>query len=95
MLFQRFIELKQGDYLYSQGDPGDLFYFVLTGRFEVLVKTQTSEDFKYSKGVDESTFFGLKKYFQEPRSEYAKVASETLSVIEFSTRKYNDIISKT
>ena len=63
MLFQRHIELKQGDFLYTQGDNGDLFYFVLTGRLELLVKTQTSEDFKYSKGVDESTFFGLKKYF--------------------------------
>lgn len=93
MLFSNIVELTQGEFLYKAGDPGGSFWFVLTGKIEVVIKT--GEDFKYSKSVDENTFFGLKKFYGEPRIDYAKVASPKLQVIEFNTEKYNNIVQKT
>jgi len=53
----------------------------MTGSLEILVKPNESDEFKYSKGIDESTFFGLKKYFNEERSDYARVVSEKVELI--------------
>jgi CRP-like cAMP-binding protein len=75
-LFAKFIELKEGEHLYKEGSSGGSFFFVMTGTLELLVKK--GDEFKYSKGIDESTFFGHKKYFNEPRNDYAKVTSAKL-----------------
>lgn len=52
--------LKKGDFLYKQGDIGERFYFVVSGSLEVIVKSEGSDEFKYSKTIDVSTYFGLK-----------------------------------
>lgn len=52
----------------------------MTGKLEILVKTDN--EFKYSKGIDENTFFGKKEFFKETRDEYAKVVSEKAVLIE-------------
>jgi hypothetical protein len=52
----------------------------LVGKIELLVKTD--DEFKYSKGIDESSFFGKKEFFNEPRGDYAKVISEKAVLIE-------------
>ena len=64
MLFASVKDLKQGDFLYQPGDSGASFWFVLVGKLDMLVKSD--DEFKYSKGVDESTFFGKKEFYNEP-----------------------------
>jgi len=71
LLFTTYKQLSAGEFLYQSGDSGSDFYFVMTGTLELLVKT--GDDFKYSKGIDESTFFGQKKFFNESRGDYARV----------------------
>lgn len=44
--------LKKGDFLYKQGDIGERFYFVVSGSLEVIVKSEGSDEFKYSKTID-------------------------------------------
>jgi len=75
MLFGDLVELKEGQYLYEQGDSSALFWFVLVGKLEIHVKSDN--DFKFSKNIDESTFFGKKQYLAETRSDFAKVTSPT------------------
>ena len=48
----------------------------MTGTLELLVKS--GDEFKYSKGIDESSFFGQKKFYNEPRSDFAKVNSKMI-----------------
>lgn len=52
MLFANIKEIKQNEFLYKSGDAGDQFWFLMVGKLEVLVKTD--DEFKYSKGIDES-----------------------------------------
>jgi len=52
----------------------------MTGTLELLVKS--GDEFKYSKGIDESSFFGQKKFYNEPRSDFAKVNSKTCQIIQ-------------
>jgi CRP-like cAMP-binding protein len=85
MHFTRFVELNKDDFLYKQGDSGSSFYFVMTGKLEVLVKNEASNEFKYSKGIDEADLFGLKKFYNEPRQDYARVISDKVEIIEFVT----------
>ena len=56
LLFSKMIELKEDEYLYKQGDSSQVFYFVMTGNLQLLYKKD--DEFKYSKGIDESSFFG-------------------------------------
>ena len=88
--------LKKGDFLYKQGDIGERFYFVVSGSLEVIVKSEGSDDFKYSKTIDQSTYFGLKSNPLEPRGDNARVTSEgACEIIEFHSQTYIDIVSKT
>lgn len=66
--------------MFEPGSSGSTFWFVMTGKLEILVKTDN--EFKYSKGIDENTFFGKKEFFKETRDEYAKVVSEKAVLIE-------------
>lgn len=93
MVFSSIVELKQDEFLYQAGDSGSMFWFVLTGKLEVSVKTDN--EFKFSKNVDESTFFGKKQFFNETRGDYAKVVSAKALLLQFKTIKYNKIVSKT
>ena len=82
----KIIDLKKGDFLYRRGDTSTDFYFLLKGKLELLVEQQnqtasTAVDgdqqqqlqFKFSKIVDESEFFGMK---EDLRSEYARVVTD-------------------
>jgi len=81
MIFSKFIELNEGDFLYKPGDSGNSFWFVMTGSLELLVKP--ADEFKYSKGIDESSFFGIKKYYNEARVDFAKVITAKAQILEF------------
>ena len=52
-------------------------------------------EFKYSKGIDEGTFYGKKEFFNDPRCDYAKAVGKKAILLKFETVKYNNIISKT
>jgi CRP-like cAMP-binding protein len=52
MLFVKFTHLNKGEYIYESGDTGKYFYFVMTGKLEILVKpagAQGEDDYKFSK----------------------------------------------
>ena len=70
--------------MYKQGDVGERFYFVVSGALEVIVKSEGSDEFKYSKTIDVNTYFGLKSNPTESRGDNARVTSEgTCEIIEF------------
>jgi CRP-like cAMP-binding protein len=85
MLFIDLVDLKKGDFLYNKGDIADKFYFVVTGQLEILVKSESNDDFKFSKGIDKSSFFGLKKNYQEERTDYARVTTEIAEILVFDS----------
>lgn len=93
MIFTTVKELKQDEFLYEAGAAGDTFWFLVTGKMEMLVKPDG--EFKYSKGVDESNFFGKKEFYTETRGDYAKVVTPKAVLLVFQTVKFNNIISKT
>ena len=95
MLFQKVVELKKDEFLFQSGDLGTYFYFTMEGKFELLVKQEDTGQFKFSKTVEESSFFGQKKQYTETRVEYARVVSDKCTVLQFDTKKYFDIVSKT
>ena len=53
--------------MYKEGDSGDTFWFLVEGRIEVTVKS--GQETKFSKSIDENTFFGQKKTHQENRTD--------------------------
>lgn len=66
------------------------------GQIELVVKSKGTEDeFKFSKQVDESEFFGHKSDPKDKRSDFARVKTDVAQVIEFDTQTYVDIIAKT
>lgn len=93
MVYSNLKELSKDDFLYQAGDPGDTFWFLLRGKLDILSKT--GDEFKYSKGIDESTFYGKKEFYNENRLDYAKVTSEKALLIEFKTAKFNSVVNKT
>jgi len=48
---------------------------------------------KYSKTVDESTFFGFRDGIGQKRNDYAFANNDHTEVICFDTIKYKDIIT--
>jgi CRP-like cAMP-binding protein len=60
MMNHKLTKLEKGDFLYKQGDIGSRFYFVISGSLEVIVKSEGSDEFKYSKSIDTNMYFGLK-----------------------------------
>jgi CRP-like cAMP-binding protein len=79
--FSSIIELGNEDYLYQPGHKGGHFWFVLKGSLELLVKR--NDEFKYSKTIDEASFFGQRKYYSDQLTDYAKVKSEKLLLLQF------------
>mmetsp|Transcript_37798 Transcript_37798/g.57862 ORF Transcript_37798/g.57862 Transcript_37798/m.57862 type:complete len:100 (-) Transcript_37798:1172-1471(-) len=94
LLFSRWISLTKQEFLWEKGGDGSKFYFVVTGNLELIVKSQGSDDFKFSKGIDCSTFFGLKEVI-EARYDYARVLSEKCEILEIDSQMYKEIVSKT
>jgi CRP-like cAMP-binding protein len=96
MISHKYTSLSKGDFLFKQGDLGKRFYFVVSGALEVIVKSEGSDEFKYSKTIDVNTYFGLKSNPAESRGDNARVTSEgTCEIIEFDSQIYIDIVSKT
>lgn len=50
---------------------------------------------KFSKTVDESTFFGFRDSSGNVRNDFATAISKQTEVIQISTVKYKEIITKT
>ena len=73
-------EVKPGDEIIKQGDDGDNFYVITSGRYKVLVKkpedTEEKEVFKYE---DKGSFGELALMYNQPRA--ATVISETEGTI--------------
>ena len=86
---------KKDDFIYQPGDSANRFYFMIRGKVELLVKTEGTDEFKYSKGIDESQYFGNTKNFNEMRNLYAKIISDKAEVLSINTEKYYNILSQT
>jgi CRP-like cAMP-binding protein len=94
MLFLKFTYLNKGEYIYKAGDTGKYFYFVMTGKLEILVKPAGAvgeENYKFSKQIDETEFFGLKDNFNETRSNNARSLT-ACEIISFDAKIYREII---
>lgn len=87
-------ELKQGEFLYQRGDPAPHFFFLLKGKIELVVIESGQDDFKFSKGVDEFEFFGIKQGGGE-RLDYARAVAETCWVLVIHKEQYELIVKKT
>jgi CRP-like cAMP-binding protein len=80
--------------LYQKGDFSHQFYFLLSGKIELMVESH-NEGFKFSKNVDEFEFFGLKSMATEPRNDYAKVVTEKCWVLHIDKENYEQIVKRT
>ena len=67
----------------------------MNGNLESHVPSGENQEFKFSKSIDEDQIFGLKKFYTEQRPDFAKVISQKAVIIEFNTKTYFDVISKT
>lgn len=66
----------------------------MTGKLEILVKPAGAvgeEDYKFSRQVDESEFFGLKDNFNETRVSNARSLT-ACEIISFDAKVYREII---
>jgi len=54
MLHTTYISLNQNEYLYQSGEKGSHFYFTLSGKIDLIVKSAKDDQFKLSKQIDES-----------------------------------------
>lgn len=52
-------ELIKDEFLYKKGDSSKDFYFLLTGKIQLVVDN-TEGEFKFSKNIDENEYFGFK-----------------------------------
>lgn len=77
----KFMELSRDEFLYKRGDRSNNFFFLLKGKIEILSQTQASDEFKFSKNVDEFEFFGSKSSLSDPRHDFAKVVTEKCVVV--------------
>jgi CRP-like cAMP-binding protein len=89
LLFISVTQLTNGSFLYQKGDKASNFYFLLSGSIELIVKSDSDQDFKFSRSVDKATFFGLKKNCNEERGDYARVTSDQAELIVIDASKYN------
>ena len=104
------VELEKGGFLYRRGDDTASFYFVLKGKLEVLVDNALAssgtgeteyiapeeETFKFSKGVDESEFFGMRQEGDSAhRNNYARAVSDKVEVLKINRELYDSIVKKT
>jgi len=95
MYFMQIKQLKKGEFLYGTEDDCSKTYFMFHGKIELIVKSKGSDEFKFSKQIDEHDFFGHKLSTKENRADHARVVSEDAKVILFDSQAYLDIISKT
>lgn len=55
----KFREVEHDEFLYTKGDASPDFFFLLKGKMEIVVGSNSSNnEFKFSKGIDEYDFFG-------------------------------------
>jgi CRP-like cAMP-binding protein len=78
--------VAKGEFLYEKGEDSKNFYFVLRGKLELLVKSDT--EFKHSKNVDDCEFFGLRTSTTDLRSDYARGAAEKNEILEIDKEQY-------
>jgi len=95
LLFSEYKKLKKNEFLYESGEDGRKFYFIIKGVLEVIVKSEGSDEFKFSKSVDQSTYFGLKKNFKDVRGDNARVTTDDCHILIFDSEQYANIVSNT
>jgi len=88
-------EMQKDDFFYRKGDKSNNFFFLLKGKIEILSESHQSDEFKFSKNVDEFEFFGLKSLTSDPRHDYAKVVTEKCWVLLIDKEFYEQIVKKT
>jgi CRP-like cAMP-binding protein len=88
-------EIEKDEYFYKKGDKSNNFFFLLKGKIEILSESHQSDDFKFSKNVDEFEFFGLKSSTADPRHDYAKVVTDKCWVLIIDKEFYEQIVKKT
>ena len=91
----KFMELSRDEFLYKRGDRSNNFFFLLKGKIEILSQTQASDEFKFSKNVDEFEFFGQRTSTADPRNDYAKVVTEKSWVLLIDKEFFDQIVKKT
>lgn len=94
LLFSNWIDLKKQEFLWEKGDEGLMFYFMVTGNAELIVKSSDTGEFKYSKGADLNTFFGYKE-LKEPRVDFARMVTDKCEILSFNTNMLKEIVAKT
>lgn len=91
LLGSRLCVLGDQDFLYGKGDSSDFFYFVLQGSIQIRVIEQDA--MKFSKTVDESTFFGFRDGIGEKRNDFASAPTADTMVIVLDTSLYKKLIT--
>ena len=82
----------RGDVLFRQGDTGDRFYVVKSGRVEVSVARDSGEVL-FSTILDKGAFFGeMSLLTGEPRSATAKIVSDA-ELLSLGKNDLRDLIS--
>ena len=96
-MYSKFHTRAKDEFLYQKGEQnGQGFFFLVSGKVELLVKSDANDEFKFSKGIDKGEFFGFRQTsYNEPRSDYARVTSDRAQFIELSVLKFQECISKT
>jgi CRP-like cAMP-binding protein len=89
----KLITVEQNHQLYNKGDSSDFFYFVLRGQLHLMV-TENNQN-KFSKTVDEGTFFGMKEIQNQERNDFANASQANTEVLVFNSIVYKNIITKT
>jgi hypothetical protein len=79
--------------LYNKGDSSDFFYFVLRGQLHLMV-TENNQA-KFSKTVDEGSFFGMKEIQNQERNDFANASQTDTEILVFNSVIYKTIITKT
>lgn len=81
--------LTKDKYLYTEGEKSPGFYYVIDGQIELLFKR--GDEFKMSRTVDHDSFFGFRKAGEEARADYAKITSETATILELDCLLHAEI----
>lgn len=106
MLFSKLHKLGKGEYLYKKGEANGVgFFFVLSGRVEILVTPSNStqpqdnpneKEMKFSKHVEVNEYFAYRgNSFKDPRTDFARITSDKCLLLEINGQKYLEIMSKT
>lgn len=79
-------QLKQQETLYTVNEKTNHFYYIVQGQFQLYVLECGQQ--KFSKTVDNKTYFGFKEDATQKRRDQAVAASAPNEVLCFDILKY-------